>query len=115
MLKKRRKLLRVSITTLVLSFSFATVSSAHYCYVANKKDGAGAVTEADLKVAGKTGKLVAPGAFIDVGEDGVPDLFIRGGTKSDDPFVVGEGSLHDSPATERGSAKNGVQKLSFEE
>lgn len=113
-MKKPSKLIKISISTLVLSFSFATVSSAHYCYVANKKDGAGAVTEADIKAAGNSGKLVAPGAFIHVG-DGVPDLFIRGGTKSDDPFVVGEGSLHDSPATERGSATNGVQKLSFGE
>ncbi|MEH7121646.1 hypothetical protein V7127_00210 [Bacillus sp. JJ1773] len=112
---KTGKYLKISISTLVLSFSFATVSSAHYCYVANKKDGAGAVTEEDVKQAGKSGKLVAPGAFIDVGVDGVPDLFIRGGTKDFEPFVVGEGSMHNSPATERGSKVNGVQKLSFEE
>ncbi|WNS73694.1 hypothetical protein RRV45_12270 [Bacillus sp. DTU_2020_1000418_1_SI_GHA_SEK_038] len=114
MKKKIGKVLKISISTLVLSFSFATVSSAHYCYVANKKDGAGAVTEEDIKQAGNSGKFVAPGAFFDVGVDGVPDLFIRGGTKGSE-FVVGGGSLHDSPATERGSKVNGVQKLSEEE
>lgn len=114
-MKKPRNLIRISVSTLVLSFSFAAVSSAHYCYVANKPSGAGAVTIEDLKPAGNSGKLVAPGAFVDLSSEGLPDLFIRGGTKDEDPFFVGGGSLHNSPATERGSAVNGVQKLSFEE
>jgi len=115
LLKKPKNLFRISISTAVLFFSFSAVSSAHYCYVANKPSGAGAVGFEDIKTAGKSGQLVAPGAFIDLSSEGLPDLFIRGGTKEGEPFVVGEGSLHNSPATEKGSPVNGVQKLSFEE
>ncbi|OCA85938.1 hypothetical protein A8F94_13905 [Bacillus sp. FJAT-27225] len=114
MIKKPKGLIRVVFLSSVFTFSFAAATSAHYCYVANKPSGAGAVTEENLKVTGN-GKLVAPGAFIDLSSEGLKDVFIRGGEKSDEPFVVGEGSLHNSPATVRGSKTNGVQKYKFGE
>ncbi|WP_059172775.1 hypothetical protein [Bacillus sp. FJAT-27445] len=114
MANKRKSLVRILLLSSVFTFSTAAVASAHYCYVANKPNGAGAVTEEDLKVTGN-GKLVAPGAFIDLSSEGLKDVFIRGGEKSPEPFVVGEGSLHNSPATVKGSPKNGVQKYPFDE
>ncbi|WP_053365335.1 hypothetical protein [Bacillus sp. FJAT-27245] len=114
MAKKRKSLVRILVLSSVFTFSTAAVASAHFCYVENKPNGAGAVTFDDIKEAGKTGKLVAPGAFLDVPEEGFKDVFIRGGEKDGD-FIVGGGSMHNSPATVKGSPKNGVQKYHFEE
>ncbi|WP_316572501.1 hypothetical protein [Neobacillus sp. YIM B06451] len=114
MAKKRKSLVRILVLSSVFTFSTAAVASAHYCYVANKPSGAGAVTEEDLKVTGN-GKLVAPGAFFDLSSEGLKDVFIRGGDKSGEEFIVGGGSMHNSPATVKGSPKNGVQKYHFDE
>ena len=106
-----RRLLLLTIATLLSLVLMAGPAFALHCYVADKPTGAGAVTEADLKVNG-AGKLIAPGAFISAEETGLDhDLFIRG-QPIEDPFVAGMGLLP-SPPHHRGSPTHGVQELGF--
>jgi hypothetical protein len=104
---------RTLVVALAFVFMFGLMAGpafAFHCYVEDKPNGAGAVTFADLKVAGNSGKLVAPGAFISTEVTGLDhDLFIRG-KPAEDPLVVGEGSLPEQPHT-RGSDEHGVQDI----
>ena len=89
---------------------------AFNCTVPDKQDGAGAVGPDDLIIAGQSGNLVAPGAFIDPNDFeeipfDIPEVFIRGPRVEDVPAtVVGEGSLPHQPH-DNGGSEHGVQSL----
>jgi hypothetical protein len=106
-----RRLVLLMVTTMLALAVMAGPAFALHCYVADKPNGAGAVTLEDLKVNG-AGKLIAPGAFVSTEETGAThDIFIRG-QPIDDPFVTGEGLLP-SPPHHRGSETHGVQEFDF--
>jgi hypothetical protein len=91
----------------------ASDALAFDCYVANKPAGAGAVTEAEIKSAGNSGQLTAPGAFIDTSVTGLPvDIFIRGGLAHEareEEGIVGIGTLPVQPHCRGGAG--GVQTI----
>jgi hypothetical protein len=83
--------------------------------VPDKPEGAGTVTMEDIKPAGQSGKVVAPGAFINLSEidEELPgvDVFIRGqSVESEEGDPVGLGSLPEAPH-EAGSTDHGVLDL----
>jgi hypothetical protein len=106
-----------ALTALALVATFLVSASpvgAFHCYVGDKPQGAGAVAEGDIKDAGKSGKQVAPGAFLDGSEIGLDvDVFIRGKPVGEEE-VVGIGTLPEQPHV-NGSADHGVLELEFEE
>jgi hypothetical protein len=109
----RRRLIGCVVLGAGLVVLTPTAGFAVHCYVANKPADAGAVGFGDIKVAGNSEQLVAPGAFIDGDEIGSPvDLILRGG--ADNPFLdlAGEsaGSLPPQPH-DNGSETNGVLSL----
>ncbi len=116
-LDRRLVVLLVTLATAAAFILSASPAFAFHCYVENKPNGAGSVTEEDLKVAGNSGKVVAPGAFIDTSETGLEhDLFIRGQPvpqDDEDEFIVGLGTLPSQPH-DAGNTSNGVQALEFE-
>ncbi len=102
-----------------IALGVAGQASAFHCYVADKPEGAGAVTLDDLKPAGESGNLTAPGAFINLQEldPSLPDqeVFFRGQPvppEEGDP--VGLGTLPEAPH-EAGSPDHGVLDIGFEE
>ena len=53
-------------------------ASAHYCGIADKPASAGAIDEDKFRF-NKGGNLVAPGAFVQVGDEKGDSIFVRGG------------------------------------
>jgi hypothetical protein len=107
-----RRVLLVGLLAIALLVAMAGQALAFHCYNPDKKPGAGAVTEDDIKPAGNSGKLVAPGAFLEE-EEGV-EVFIRGGLfheEAREEGIVGLGSIP-SQAHDNGSPDHGVLALS---
>lgn len=102
--------IKAGIVALGLFALTAGQTLAFDCYVANKPAGAGAVDLTDIKEAGRSGKTVAPGAFISGAAIGTGvDIFIRGNEHPADA-PVGIGTLPSQPHC-KGSATNGVQTI----
>ncbi len=71
-------------------------ASAHYCGIADKPASAGAIDEDKIRFT-KSGNLVAPGAFIQVGDEKGESIFVRGGEghPTEKPFQsIGSGNLN---------------------
>lgn len=94
---------RVILLTTVLVGGFASSSFAHYCYNANKPNGAGTVSLSETWV-NKNGKFIIPGGFIDPAEFGAPEEY-------KDVFA----HAYLDKAAKNGSPTNGVQEYSFPE
>lgn len=89
---------------------YASEANAQHCYVADKAEGAGAITPDDLFVAGQSTNLIAPGGFIDGSSIGSPEDLILHGPVGGFIGYQGEGSLPQS-AHENGSTTHGVLAL----
>jgi hypothetical protein len=79
MVKKATLLAALTVGLLVLP---AAPALAIHCAVADKPPGAGTASPSEWKVAGSTGDVVIPGAFVNLSEifPGAPnqDVFVRG-------------------------------------
>ncbi|KRF13603.1 hypothetical protein [Paenibacillus sp. Soil787] len=98
MFKKLPSSTRVIFASVMLFVAFSSSAFAHQCYIANKPDGAGAITSEEQMWVNKGGKDVMQGAFVNPslwGLEGYQDIFIRG---------------YFDTAAQKGSTTNGVQE-----
>jgi len=97
----KRKLIVSGLLVGGMVLSTASPAASLWCGVADKPAGKGAITEADMKPAGMSGRVAIPGGFIT--EDGA-DYFLHG------PLKVGFQNLgglkHEQ--VERGTPDHGV-------
>ena len=97
----KRKLIVGGLLAGSIVLGAASPADALWCGVATKPAGKGAITEADMKPAGNSGRAVIPGGFI---TEGGVDYFLHGPEKVG--FQNLGGLKHEQ--VDRGSPDHGV-------